>query len=80
MAMAELHDDELACPRCGRQMTRGFLDAGNGPLRWVTRADEHFWIFGGEHLARRRNPFWGRFVVPAARCINCRVGVFAYDG
>jgi hypothetical protein len=59
-------------------MERGFLNAGKGPFRWVVRADEHKTIFGGEHLARRPRPWWGRLTIPAARCPACRFGVFVY--
>lgn len=60
-------------------MERGFLDAGKGPFRWVTRVNEHKTIFGGDHIVRQH---WlrGRHVVPAARCRECRLGVFTYPG
>ena len=76
--MAELRDAELSCPRCGAQMSRGFINAGKGPMRWVTRPDENKTILGGERLVKQQG-VWGRHVVPAARCETCRVGVFAYD-
>ena len=76
--MAELRDGELVCPRCGATMERGFLNAGKGPFRWVTRADENRTVFGGERIAPRAW-WWGRRDVPAARCASCRVGAFAYD-
>ena len=73
----ELRDDELTCPRCGDRMDRGDLNAGKGPLRWVSRPDQHATVLGGELLAPRKL-LWGRRVVPAARCERCRVGSFTY--
>ena len=76
--MAEIRESELVCPRCGGAMERGFLNAGKGPFRWVERPKQHKTIFGGEHLAIQ-HWFWGRHVIPGARCKACGVGVFAYD-
>ena len=76
--MAEIRDDELRWPRCGGTMTRGFLNAGKGPLRWVVQPNDNKTIFGGDLLAPRQF-VWGRRVIPGARCKECRVGVFAYD-
>ncbi len=59
-------------------MERGYLNAGKGPFRWVVRPDEHQTIFGGERLVPQ-HWFWGRRVLPAVRCPDCRVGLFAYD-
>lgn len=59
-------------------MQRGFLNAGKGPFRWVTRVDQHKTVLGGELLAPRAL-VWGRRAIPAARCTSCRVGTFAYD-
>jgi Domain of unknown function (DUF6487) len=76
--MAEITEGQLTCPRCGSEMKRGYLNAGRGPFRWVDRPDQHLSIFGG-HLLAPRHWFWGRRVIPGARCSACRVGVFAYD-
>lgn len=76
--MAEVRDDELGCPRCGESMSRGFLDAGKGPFRWVSRPKENKTIFGGDLLAPRHF-MYGHRLIPGARCEACRVGVFAYD-
>ena len=75
--MGDIRDDELICPRCGGAMTRGFINAGKGPMRWVLDPKENATIFGGDHLVKQH---WlcGRHVVPAARCEQCKVGVFTY--
>ena len=77
--MAELRDAELSCPRCGAEMVRGFIDAGKGPVRWVTEPKENKTILGGDRLTKQ-HWIWGRHVVPAARCESCQIGAFAYDG
>jgi hypothetical protein len=76
--MAEILEAELACPRCGAGMERGFLN-GKGPFRWVERPDQHATIFGGDHLVKQ-HWVWGRHLVPGARCKLCCFGVFTYDG
>jgi hypothetical protein len=76
--MADIHESETICPRCGGKMERGFLNAGKGPFRWVLRPAQHKTIFGGDHLAPQQW-VWGRHVIPGARCAACRFGVFAYD-
>jgi hypothetical protein len=74
-----LSEAESRCPRCGQAMESGFLNAGKGPFRWVTTVRENATILGGEKLVRQ-HPFWGRHVIPAARCSACRFGVFTYPG
>ena len=72
-------DAEATCPRCGREMERGFLNAGKGPFRWVLKPRQHKTIFGGDHVVKQHSA-WGRHVVPAARCTNCHIGVFTFPG
>ena len=76
--MAELRDAELRCPRCGAEMARGFINAGKGPIRWVTEPNENKTILGGDRPAKQ-HWVWGRHVIPAARCESCQIGSFAYD-
>ena len=59
-------------------MVPGFINGGKGPLRWVEHPKQHKTIFGGEHLAKQKLA-WGRHIIPAARCVSCRFGVFTYD-
>ena len=72
-------DHEAKCPRCGKDMERGFLNAGKGPFRWVVRPRQHKTILGGEKLVKQ-HWVWGRHVVPAARCLDCHIGVFTFPG
>jgi hypothetical protein len=74
----EIRDAERTCPRCGGATARGFINAGKGPMRWVLDPKEHKTIFGGDHLVKQ-HWVWGRHVVPAARCEQCKVGVVTYD-
>ncbi len=76
--MTPIEDAELVCPRCGRSMVRGYINGGKGPVRWVTRKDEHLTVFGGERLVPQ-HWIWGRHVLPAARCVACHIGLFSYD-
>jgi hypothetical protein len=59
-------------------MTRGFINAGKGPMRWVLDPKENKTIFGGDHLVTH-HWVWGRHIVPAARCEQCKVGIFTYE-
>src|SRR3954449_7788940 len=70
-----ISEREATCPRCGRGMERGFLNAGKGPFRWVLHPRQNATIFGGDHVVKQ-HWFWGRHVVPAARCTDCHIGVF----
>ena len=58
-------------------MERGFLNAGKGPFRWVRHPRQHKTIFGGEKVVKQ-HWWWGRHVVPAARCTRCSIGVFTF--
>lgn len=74
----ELSDAECICPRCGKPMERGYIDAGKGPMRWAVRL-QHKTLYG-ERLAGPKRSRWDpRYVRSAARCAACRVGRFAYD-
>jgi hypothetical protein len=75
--MEPIADEELSCPRCAAPMTRGFVNAGRGPLRWVLTPKENKTVFGGDHLVKQ-HWVWGRHVMPAARCERCKLGIFAY--
>ena len=52
--MAELRDAELRCPRCGAEMARGFINAGKGPVRWVTEPNENKTVIGGDRMAKQQ--------------------------
>jgi hypothetical protein len=74
----ELSDAECICPRCGKPMERGFIDAGKGPMRWAVRLQSK--MLYGERLGGPKRSKWDpRYVRSAARCAPCRVGRFAYD-
>jgi DNA-directed RNA polymerase subunit RPC12/RpoP len=76
--MAEIQDRELSCPRCGAPMSRGFINAGKGPMRWVIDPKQNKTILGGDRLVKQ-HWVWGRHVVPAARCEHCKIGIFVYE-
>lgn len=74
----ELSDAECICPRCGKPMERGYIDAGKGPMRWAVRLQNK--TLYGERLAGPERSRWDpHYVRSAARCAACRVGRFAYD-
>ena len=75
----DIADEEAVCPRCGQSMQHGFINAGKGPMTWVLRPRQNKTIFAGDRLVRQ-HWFWGRHLVPAARCESCRYGVFTYPG
>jgi hypothetical protein len=76
--------DTLQCPSCGGALEDGFLLGQYSRLRWSASAPG-ITILQGIPLAVRPKRFWlsKEFLfrspnLPAARCANCKIGLFAY--
>ncbi len=74
----------LRCPNCGGAIESGFLLGQHSRLRWSAE-NPGITILQGVPLAVRPKRFWlsKEFLfrspnLPAARCPNCKIGLFAY--
>lgn len=74
----------LRCPNCGGTLESGFLLGQYSRLRWSAE-NPGITILQGVPLALRPKRFWlsKEFLfrspnLPAARCGNCKIGLFAY--
>lgn len=74
----------LRCPSCGGTLESGFLLGQYSRLRWSAESPG-ITILQGVPLAARPKRFWlsKEFLfrspnLPAARCPNCKIGLFAY--
>ncbi len=65
------------CPKCGKEMSHGFITGKGAGLRWSEKEKTKA-IFAGTRL-RKITDWWNAPTLEAARCEECKLGVFRYD-
>jgi len=68
---------QLKCPKCGKDMSHGYLTGQVARLRW-TEKEKTQTIFAGKTL-RKKIDWWHAPSLEAVRCQDCKIGVFRYD-
>ena len=68
---------KMKCPKCGEEMSHGYITGKGAGLRW-TEKEKTKTLFAGSKL-RKKIDWWNAPSLEAARCAECKIGVFRYD-
>ena len=69
--------EDQKCPYCGGSLEHGYIAGHWFRLRWVKK-DKTKTVFAGKPLSKKID-LWNSPVLEAARCDDCKIGIFLYD-